>query len=256
MKSPMNQAITVTLVVLFASALTLTVALISLFYINQHTAQNPALTIPTGEENELPSPSLTLAPEETSTLPILITTPEEEETTVPEELGNGLAFSSNGDGTCTLTGIGVCEDVCIVIPESSPAGDLVTSIATRAFWGCEQATAIQIPSTVTSIGSLAFANCPNLMFISVNAENEEFCDIDGILYTSDGRALLLYPPMRAGSAITISSVTTEIMEMAFYNCAYLSHVYYTGTPEQWEQMRIGSKNYSLTAAAKTFYQGK
>ena len=27
---------------------------------------------------------------------------------------------------------------------------------------------------------------------------------------------------------------------------------YAGTPEEWEQIRIGSKNYSLTAAAKTF----
>ena len=83
MKSPMNQAITVTLVVLFASALTLTVALISLFYINQHTAKNPALTTPINDGNTLPAPSLSSDSEETSTLPILITTPKEEEPTVP-----------------------------------------------------------------------------------------------------------------------------------------------------------------------------
>ena len=254
MKPPMNQAIHVTLVVLFASALSLTVALISLLYINQRSADNPVPTAPTSPEYDTPTFPLSDGSEETTTP--LLTTPFEEEIPAPENLGNGLAFASNGDGTCTLTGIGICEDVCIVIPESSPSGDTVTSIAARAFWGCGQATAIQIPATVTSIGALAFANCPNLMFISVHSENEDFCDIDGILYTSDGRVLLLYPPMRAGNAITISSVTSEILEMAFYDCAYLSHVYYTGTPEQWEQMRIGSKNYSLTAAAKTFCHGK
>lgn len=253
MKSPMNQAVPITLLILFASALSLTVALISLFYINQNSATNPSPSVPTTEDYESVLPSLSESSEELTTP--LLTTSFEEELPAPEDLGNGLAFSSNGDGTCTLTGIGICEDVCIVIPEFSPSGDTVTAIATRAFWGCGQATAIQIPSTVTSIGALAFANCPNLMYISVHAENREFCDIDGILYTSDGRALLLYPPMRAGNAITISSVTTEIMEMAFYNCAYLTHIYYAGTPEQWEQIRIGSKNYSLTAAAMTFCQG-
>ena len=58
--------------------------------------------------------------------------------------------------------------------------------------------------------------------------------------------------VNAGASVTISLVTTEIAEMAFYNCAYLSHVYYTGTPEQWERISIGGKNYSLIAAAKTF----
>jgi hypothetical protein len=61
--------------------------------------------------------------------------------------------------------------------------------------------------------------------------------------------------MRAGNTATISVSTTEILEMAFYNCAYLTHVHYTGTAEQWEHISIGSKNYSLTAAAKTFGNG-
>jgi hypothetical protein len=42
------------------------------------------------------------------------------------------------------------------------------------------------------------------------------------------------------------------MEMAFYNCTYLTQIYYTGTPAQWESISIGSKNYSLIASAKTF----
>ena len=165
---------------------------------------------------------------------------------------NTLAFASAGDGTCTLVGIGSCTDSCVVIPSYSPAGDRVTTIAARAFYGQKQINAIQIPASVEHIGVLAFANCPNLVYISVSDQNEDYCDIDGILYTSDGRELLLYPPMRAGASVTISLVTTEIAEMAFYNCAYLTHVYYTGTPEMWERITIGAKNYSLIAASKTF----
>lgn len=34
----------------------------------------------------------------------------------------GLNFESNGDGTCTLIGIGICKDSDVVIPAESPEG--------------------------------------------------------------------------------------------------------------------------------------
>lgn len=239
-----TQTLLMILAIVFAVALALTIAMISLFYTKVESED-----IRDREEHT----TWTL-PEATATIPILLeTTPEEttavEEVTMPS---NTLSFASAGDGTCTLVGIGSCTDSCVVIPTYSPAGDRVTTIAARALYGQKRINAIQIPPTVEYIGALAFANCPNLVYISVSDQNEDYCDIDGILYTSDGRELLLYPPMRAGASVTISLVTTEIAEMAFYNCAYLTHVYYTGTPEMWERIAIGSKNYSLTAASKTF----
>ena len=238
----MTQTFLIILAMVFAVALALTIAMISLSFVRAESEE----TRPQWEDTT-PTPNITtpilLEP---TTLPEITTPPEE---TAPS---NTLSFASAGDGTCTLIGIGSCTDSCVVIPTYSPAGDKVTAVAARALYGLKQINAIQIPATVEHIGALAFAACPNLVYISVNDENEEYCDIDGILYTSDGRELLLYPPMRAGSSVTISLVTTEIAEMAFYNCAYLSHVYYTGSPEAWERIAIGSKNYSLTAAAKTF----
>lgn len=239
----MTQTFLIILAIVFAIALALTIAMISLSYMRVESEDTrPPVTDTT---RPLPQSTTLWLPE--------VTTPEV--TTVPEEItmpSNSLSFASAGDGTCTVVGIGSCTDACVVIPAYSPAGDKVTTIAARALYGQKQINAIQIPATVEHIGALAFANCPNLVYISVSDQNEEYCDIDGILYTSDGRELLLYPPMRAGASVTISLVTTEIAEMAFYNCAYLSHVYYTGTPEQWERISIGAKNYSLTAAAKTF----
>jgi len=239
----MTQTFLIILAIVFAIALALTIAMISLSYMRVESEDTrPPVTDTT---RPLPQSTTLWLPE--------VTTPEV--TTVPEEItmpSNSLSFASAGDGTCTVVGIGSCTDACVVIPAYSPAGDKVTTVAARALYGQKQINAIQIPATVEHIGALAFANCPNLVYISVSDQNEEYCDIDGILYTSDGRELLLYPPMRAGASVTISLVTTEIAEMAFYNCAYLSHVYYTGTPEQWERISIGAKNYSLTAAAKTF----
>ena len=240
-----TQTLLMILAIVFAVALALTIAMISLFYTKVESED-----IRDREEE-----SRWTVPELTVTTPILLETTTPEETTAVEEVtmpSNTLSFASAGDGTCTLVGIGSCTDSCVVIPTYSPAGDRVTSIAARALYGQKRINAIQIPPTVEHIGALAFANCPNLVYISVSDQNEDYCDIDGILYTSDGRELLLYPPMRAGASVTLSLVTTEIAEMAFYNCAYLTHVYYTGSPEMWERITIGAKNYSLIAASKTF----
>ena len=242
----MTQTLLMILAIVFAVALALTVAMISLSFMRVESEN----TRPQIEYTTLPSP----VPQVTT--PMLIETTFTEETTpAPEEVtmpSNSLSFASSGYGTCTVVGIGSCTDACVVIPPYSPSGERVTSVSARAFYGQKQINAIQIPSTVEHIGALAFANCPKLVYISVSDENEDYCDIDGILYTSDGRELLLYPPMRAGASVTISVVTTEISEMAFYNCAYLTHIYYTGSPEQWERITVGSKNHSLISASKTF----
>ena len=40
----------------------------------------------------------------------------------------GLEFTSNGDGTCYVSGIGTCTDLDIAVPPTSPDGDTVTAI--------------------------------------------------------------------------------------------------------------------------------
>ena len=45
----------------------------------------------------------------------------------------GLKFTSNGDGTCYVSGIGSCTDTVVNIPPTSPEGDTVTSIGVNAF---------------------------------------------------------------------------------------------------------------------------
>ncbi|MBQ5662051.1 MAG: leucine-rich repeat protein [Clostridia bacterium] len=259
---PLTQALMILLAIAFAVALSLTVALLCLSY-----AQGlPHESVDTGG-GRLPGQTDTRLPPLYETDPPAILPPidsspteseeESEEETEPETLlpdvSNGLSFVSNRNGTCRVFGIGTCIDACVVIPEYAPSGERVVSVDSGAFFGCSTVTAIQIPASVVEIGDLAFSACKNLMYISVNAQNAHYRDIDGILYSKDAATLILYPPMRAGSELTIYTVTTEIAEMAFYNCAYLRAIYYTGSPEQWESISVGSKNYSLIAAAKVFY---
>ena len=231
-----NQILMVALAVVFAIALALTVAMICLSAMREEEAgQAPATT---------PSPGGTQAPEGGGAPQLTTGLPAATE--MPDD---GLLYRSNGDGSCTLIGIGSCQDAFVVIPAYTATGERVTSIAPQALMGCQSVTAVQIPETVEQIGSLAFAACPNLIYISVSDSNPYYCDLEGVLCTADRKTLILYPPLRAGSAFFLPASITRIEDMAFYQCIYLTSVRYGGSAADWERIAIGQKNYSLTAAA-------
>lgn len=266
---PQTQALMVALAITFAIGLAITVALICLAFVKDGCARN--LPVSREEQSiEVYNPALSGSGDRTSPSTKTPTTQGSSQTTAPftsipsqstsnsaateepKNPGNGLLYISNGDGSCQVLSVGSCLDACVVIPEYSPGGDRVTSVASRAFYNCSTVSAIQIPSGIVQIGDLAFAGCKNLVYISVSSQNTAYCDADGVLYSKDRNRLILYPPMRAGSTATIPVSVCEIAEMAFYNCTYLRSIVYTGTPAQWEQIQIAPKNYSLTAASKSF----
>ncbi|MBQ9760603.1 MAG: hypothetical protein IJW16_04585 [Clostridia bacterium] len=158
-----------------------------------------------------------------------------------------LDFVSNGNGTCTVIGIGTHTDQTLIIPTFSPGGDLVTAIAPRAFYGNASLVAIHIPASVTHVGDLAFAASESLSFLSVSADNPSYTSLDGVLYSKDLSSLLLYPPCLGGSVLHIPISVTSIAPMALYRSDYLSSVLYDGSPADWESVSVGSKNYSLSA---------
>ncbi len=100
----------------------------------------------------------------------------------------GLEFRSNGDGTCSVKGMGSCTDAMLVIPKISPEGDRVIGIGTRAFEDQMFLTDVVIPEGVTSIGDYAFYECNSLM----NAQ--------------------------------IPTGVTELGKMAFFNCVLLESI--------------------------------
>ena len=56
----------------------------------------------------------------------------------------GLEFESNGDGTCTLVGIGICKDANLVIPTENPDGETLTVIEEDAFMGLEDVSSVTL----------------------------------------------------------------------------------------------------------------
>ena len=77
-----------------------------------------------------------------------------------------LVYTSNGDGTCYVSGIARCTDTNVVIPSVSPDGDTVTGIGDCAFYECTSLTSVTIPEGVTSIGGEAFEYCTSLTSIA------------------------------------------------------------------------------------------
>ena len=66
------------------------------------------------------------------------TLPPETETELPRDDESGLLYQNNGNGTCTVVGIGTCKKTEIYLPEKSPEGLKVVAISTGAFENCSK----------------------------------------------------------------------------------------------------------------------
>lgn len=80
---------------------------------------------------------------------------------------DGLAYTLNADGISYSVAIGTASSASIVIP-ATYNGLPVTAIAANGFQGCTM-TSLTIPSSVTSVGDMAFVMCMNLTTVTINA---------------------------------------------------------------------------------------
>ena len=99
--------------------------------------------------------------------------------------------------------------------------DGVTSIGVTAFSGCTSLTSVTLGSGVTSIGNTAFRDCTSLTAIDIDVDNNSFIDIDGVVYSKDGKTLVICPGGKTGSFV-IQSGVTSIEQSAFYGCSALT----------------------------------
>ena len=102
--------------------------------------------------------------------------------------------------------------------------DSVTEIGEWAFRDCKNLTEITIPDGVTEIGDSAFLGCKSLTEITVSPDNKNYVSVDGVLFSKDMSALLVYPAGNERSTYTVPDSVTEIGNYAFYNCTSLSKV--------------------------------
>ena len=122
-----------------------------------------------------------------------------------------LEFYSNGDGTCNVKASNSNLEGDVVIPQVSPAGDIVTSIGESAFYDCYVIESVVIPNNVTSIGSNAFFCCESLTSITIP---DSVTSIGS--YAFNGCSSL--------TSITIPDSVISIGDFAFYRCSGLTSI--------------------------------
>ena len=181
--------------------------------------------------------------------------PNEEETggsvVIAPTYSEGLAFRSNGDGTCALAGVGSCTSSCILIPPTSPAGDTVTEILPYALQG-SIIGAIEIPTTVKTLSAASFAGCPRLSYLRVATGNEWYSEYDGVLYSADGSTLVYCPAGRSAAELKLHTSLRRIAAAAFGECTALKTIVFQGTTAAWHGVIVGDGNEALYAASFRF----
>lgn len=130
---------------------------------------------------------------------------------------NGLIYKDNKDGSLSVMGV---TNPYFMMKCSIPevfADKTVTSIEDKAFSGCYNLSAIEIPSTITHIGELVFDSCSALSSIIVKEGNSVYETIEGVLYNKDKTSIIQYPPKKSLNTYEIPDSVTKISSGAFCN---------------------------------------
>jgi hypothetical protein len=99
----------------------------------------------------------------------------------------------------------------------------VTTINSLAFARCSALTTVFIPATVTAISIRSFEDCLGITSYTVNPENPNFSDTDGVLYNKSQTTLIHYPQARVG-AFAIPHTVATLSTAAFRSAAFLTDV--------------------------------
>lgn len=85
------------------------------------------------------------------------------------------------------------------------------------------ATEVTIPSTVTYIEPYAFSDIEKLENIYIDDNNTVYKDVDGVVYSKDGKTLEIFPNGKSGN-YTVEPTAEKIGDYAFYYSKKLSSV--------------------------------
>ena len=200
--------------------------------------------------------------------------PETEPIVIPSA---GLEFTTLGNGTCYISGVGSCRDSFIILPEYSIYGEKVIGIGDYAFRNCKFVKCVElnenikfvgayafygteivnayIPAELEQIGDFAFCNCSELENITVDPANGIYSDFNGILLNKSMNTIICYPGGKNESELFLPAEITEIKTMAFYKCDFLKIINYNGSASAFRRIKVGAGNETFESAVVTYISG-
>ena len=92
----------------------------------------------------------------------------------------------------------------ILLPEN------LTIIEGSPFYRCYSLMQITIPKNVKSIEANPFFRCSNLLRIIVDPQNNDYSDIDGVLFNKEQTVLISYPEGNERKSYTVPSSVTQL----------------------------------------------
>lgn len=98
------------------------------------------------------------------------------------------------------------------------------SIGANAFQGCIALLEVRLPEGLEHLGRNAFYGCEKLLrFEMENASSDKFMELGGVVFSKDGRSLLLCPEGKSGEYVVPHGVEA-IGDGAFQGCSQLTEV--------------------------------
>ncbi len=108
----------------------------------------------------------------------------------------------------------------ITIPDS-------VTVLNSAFGRCSALKYVELPSGITTLDSATFSGCSNLQSIVIPY---------GVVSLGHN----VFKGCSRMRSVTIPSTVTSIGSNVFGNCNAIKDVYYSGTEEQWEELKAGN----------------
>ena len=125
---------------------------------------------------------------------------------IKSEYSSGkLTTSNNIIGESMFEG---CNLASLEISESA------IKIGDKALSGC-QLESFKLPAATKELNPNSFFEMATLKEIFVDYDNPNYVSLDGVLFTKDGKSLLLYPYAKQGERYSTPVTTTSIGEQAF-----------------------------------------
>ena len=164
----------------------------------------------------------------------------------------GIYFQLNSTSLTATVGVGTTagnnagydggQNGSIVIPDTvTKNGETYNVIGVNqyAFANCPWVNTISIGRYVSAITPSAFRGCKNLTAITVDQNNLQYADQDGVLYDKSALYLYVYPAGRNSAEYDIPASCVTIGTESFYGAANLKNISVPATVEN-----IGARAFS------------